>query len=52
LCEAVAYRPQAPLRSEILLRFDYKSVNTIAILFGIVAIAAGVEIGVMILASG
>ena len=31
----------------IVLRFDYKSVNAIAILFGIVAIAAGVlEIGV------
>jgi uncharacterized membrane protein HdeD (DUF308 family) len=37
----------------ILLRFDYGSVNAIAILFGIVAIAAGVlEIGVMILAAG
>jgi uncharacterized membrane protein HdeD (DUF308 family) len=35
----------------IVLRFDYKSVNAIAILFGIVAIAAGVlEIGVTILA--
>jgi uncharacterized membrane protein HdeD (DUF308 family) len=31
----------------IVLRFDYKSVNAIAILFGIVAIAAGVlEIGI------
>jgi uncharacterized membrane protein HdeD (DUF308 family) len=37
----------------ILLRFDYTSVSAISILFGIVAIAAGVlEIGVMILASG
>ena len=37
----------------IVLRFDYKSVNAIAILFGIVAIAAGVlEIGVTVLAQG
>jgi uncharacterized membrane protein HdeD (DUF308 family) len=37
----------------IVLRFDYKSVNAIAILFGIVAISAGVlEIGVTILAEG
>jgi uncharacterized membrane protein HdeD (DUF308 family) len=37
----------------ILLRFDYVSVNAIAILFGIVAIAAGVlEIGVTMLARG
>jgi uncharacterized membrane protein HdeD (DUF308 family) len=37
----------------ILLRFDYTSVSAISILFGIVAIAAGVlEIGVLILASG
>jgi uncharacterized membrane protein HdeD (DUF308 family) len=37
----------------IVLRFDYTSVNAIAILFGIVAIAAGMlEIGVTILASG
>ena len=37
----------------IVLRFDYKSVNAIAILFGIVAITAGVlEIGVTILAEG
>jgi uncharacterized membrane protein HdeD (DUF308 family) len=37
----------------IVLRFDYKSVNAIAILFGIVAIAAGVlEIGITILAEG
>jgi uncharacterized membrane protein HdeD (DUF308 family) len=37
----------------ILLRFDYSSVNAISILFGIVAIAAGViEIGVLILARG
>jgi uncharacterized membrane protein HdeD (DUF308 family) len=37
----------------IVLRFDYKSVNAIAILFGIVAIAAGVlEISVTILAEG
>jgi uncharacterized membrane protein HdeD (DUF308 family) len=35
----------------IVLRFDYTSVNAIAILFGIVAIAAGVlEIGVTMLA--
>jgi len=39
--------------SVILLRFDYKSVSAIAILFGIVAIFAGVvEIGVMIMAAG
>jgi uncharacterized membrane protein HdeD (DUF308 family) len=41
------------LVSLIVLRFDYTSVNAIAILFGIVAIAAGVlEIGVMILSRG
>jgi uncharacterized membrane protein HdeD (DUF308 family) len=37
----------------IVLRFDYTSVSAISILFGIVAIMAGVmEIGVMILAGG
>jgi uncharacterized membrane protein HdeD (DUF308 family) len=37
----------------ILLRFDYGSVSAIAILFGIVAIVAGVmEIGVMFMAAG
>jgi uncharacterized membrane protein HdeD (DUF308 family) len=37
----------------IVLRFDYTSVNAIAILFGIVAIAAGIlEIVTTILASG
>jgi uncharacterized membrane protein HdeD (DUF308 family) len=37
----------------IVLRFDYTTVNAIAILFGIVAIAAGlIEIGVTILARG
>src|SRR5262249_55623925 len=37
----------------ILLRFDYTSVHAISILFGIVAIVAGVlEIGVLILARG
>jgi uncharacterized membrane protein HdeD (DUF308 family) len=37
----------------ILLRFDYTSVNAISILFGIVAIAAGIlEIGVLMLANG
>jgi uncharacterized membrane protein HdeD (DUF308 family) len=37
----------------IVLRFDYTSVNAIAILFGIVAIAAGIiEIGLTVLASG
>jgi uncharacterized membrane protein HdeD (DUF308 family) len=37
----------------IVLRFDYTSVSAIAILFGIVAIFAGVvEIGVMIMAAG
>src|SRR5262249_26961605 len=37
----------------ILLRFDYTSVKAISILFGIVAIVAGVlEIGVLILARG
>jgi uncharacterized membrane protein HdeD (DUF308 family) len=37
----------------IVLRFDYTSVSAISILFGIVAIAAGVlEIGVMLLAGG
>ncbi len=37
----------------ILLRFDYTSVSAISILFGIVAIVAGVlEIGVLFLAAG
>jgi len=37
----------------ILLRFDYTSVSAISILFGVVAIVAGVfEIGVLILAHG
>jgi uncharacterized membrane protein HdeD (DUF308 family) len=37
----------------ILLRFNYTSVNAIAILFGVVAVAAGVlEFGVMVLAQG
>lgn len=37
----------------IVLRFDYTSVNAIAILFGIVAIAAGVfELGVTLMADG
>ena len=37
----------------IVLRFDYTSVNAIAILFGFVAIAAGVlEIGVTLMADG
>jgi uncharacterized membrane protein HdeD (DUF308 family) len=37
----------------ILLRFDYTSVNAIAILFGIVAIAAGLlEIAMTVLAAG
>ena len=37
----------------IVLRFDYTSVNAIAILFGIIAIAAGVfELGMMLLAQG
>ena len=37
----------------IVLRFDYTSVNAIAILFGIVAISAGVlELGVVMLAGG
>jgi uncharacterized membrane protein HdeD (DUF308 family) len=37
----------------ILLRFDYATVSAISILFGVVAIAAGVlEIGVMLLAAG
>jgi uncharacterized membrane protein HdeD (DUF308 family) len=37
----------------IILRFDYTSVSAISILFGIVAIAAGiVEIGVLVLAAG
>jgi uncharacterized membrane protein HdeD (DUF308 family) len=37
----------------ILLRFDYTSVSAISILFGIIAIVAGVlEIGVMALANG
>jgi uncharacterized membrane protein HdeD (DUF308 family) len=36
-----------------LLRFDYTSVSAISILFGIVALAAGVlEIGVTVLADG
>jgi uncharacterized membrane protein HdeD (DUF308 family) len=37
----------------IVLRFDYKSVSAISLLFGFVAIAAGVlEIGVLFLAAG
>jgi uncharacterized membrane protein HdeD (DUF308 family) len=37
----------------IVLRFDYKSVNAIAILFGLVAIGAGLlEIAVLMLAQG
>jgi len=37
----------------IVLRFDYTSVSAISILFGIVALAAGVlEIGVTVLADG
>jgi uncharacterized membrane protein HdeD (DUF308 family) len=37
----------------IVLRFDYTSVTAISILFGVVAISAGVlEIGVLILAAG
>jgi uncharacterized membrane protein HdeD (DUF308 family) len=37
----------------ILLRFDYTSVSSISILFGVVAISAGVfEIGAMFLAAG
>ena len=37
----------------IVLRFDYSSVSAISILFGCIAIAAGVlEIGVLILAAG
>src|SRR6187200_2956707 len=37
----------------ILLRFDYTSVSAISILFGFVAIAAGVvEIGVMLIVGG
>jgi uncharacterized membrane protein HdeD (DUF308 family) len=37
----------------IVLRFDYTSVSAISILFGIVAISAGVlEVGVLILAAG
>jgi uncharacterized membrane protein HdeD (DUF308 family) len=37
----------------IVLRFDYTSVNAIAILFGVIAIAAGVfEIGMTVLAEG
>jgi uncharacterized membrane protein HdeD (DUF308 family) len=41
------------LLAVILLRFDYTTVSAISILFGIVAIAAGVlEIGVLILAAG
>jgi uncharacterized membrane protein HdeD (DUF308 family) len=37
----------------ILLRFDYSSVSAISVLFGVVAVAAGVlEIGVLILARG
>ncbi len=41
------------LLAVILLRFDYTSVSAISILFGIVAIVAGVvEFGVMMLAAG
>jgi uncharacterized membrane protein HdeD (DUF308 family) len=41
------------LVSLILLRFDYTSVSAISLLFGFVAIAAGVlEVGVMFLAEG
>jgi uncharacterized membrane protein HdeD (DUF308 family) len=41
------------LVSAILLRFDYTSVSSISILFGIVALFAGAaEIGVMFLAAG
>jgi uncharacterized membrane protein HdeD (DUF308 family) len=41
------------LVSLILFRFDYTSVSAISILFGIVAIAAGVlEIGALIMAAG
>ncbi len=41
------------LLAVILLRFDYTTVSAISILFGIVAIAAGVlEIGVLMLAAG
>jgi uncharacterized membrane protein HdeD (DUF308 family) len=41
------------LLSLILLRFDYTSVSAISLLFGFVAIAAGIlEIGVLILAQG
>jgi uncharacterized membrane protein HdeD (DUF308 family) len=41
------------LLAVILLRFDYTTVSAISILFGIVAIVAGVlEIGVLILAAG
>src|SRR6478672_5530988 len=37
----------------IVLRFDYKSVNAIAILFGIVAIAAGIiEVAMTVIAGG
>ena len=37
----------------ILLRFDYTTVRAISILFGIVAISAGIlEVGVMMLAQG
>jgi uncharacterized membrane protein HdeD (DUF308 family) len=37
----------------ILLRFDYTSVSAISILFGVVAIVAGVlELGVLVLAAG
>jgi uncharacterized membrane protein HdeD (DUF308 family) len=37
----------------IVLRFDYKSVNAIAILFGIVAIAAGIiEVAMTVIADG
>ena len=37
----------------ILLRFDYKSVNAIAVLFGLVALGAGVlEIGMIFLSRG
>ena len=41
------------LLAVILLRFDYTTVSAISVLFGIVAIAAGIlEIGVLILAAG
>jgi len=49
---------RSPLRhtkrpAVILLRFDYTTVRAISILFGIVAISAGIlEVGVMMLAQG